>query len=209
MPDKPSIAIEYCTQCRFVLRAGWLAQELLFTFADDLAEVALRPSSGGRFRVLLDERRCSTAPTMVAFPTPRSSSSGFATSLHPAAIWAIPIVKRRLKETLSYSHHQDGVGFPASPGGVSAVWSFQMSERPRRLAGKPARSVRIAPDNRPCGVSRRVHAPPPAGPPSAVSIRSRRMGTRRSFGMTKLHFSRLAWPVVRRQLGGVNNSVVP
>jgi selenoprotein W-related protein len=55
MPDKPSIAIEYCTQCRFVLRAGWLAQELLFTFADDLAEVALRPSSGGRFRVLLDE----------------------------------------------------------------------------------------------------------------------------------------------------------
>ena len=185
MPDKPSIAIEYCTQCRFVLRAGWLAQELLFTFADDLAEVALRPSSGGRFRVLLDERRCSTAPTMVAFPTPRSSSSGFATSLHPAAIWAIPIVKRRLKETLSYSHHQDGVGFRVRPGGVSAVWSFQMSERARRLAGKPARSVRIAPENRPCGVSRR------------------------SFGMTKRHFSRLAWPVFRRQLGSGNRSAFP
>ena len=209
MPDKPSIAIEYCTQCRFVLRAGWLAQELLFTFADDLAEVALRPSSGGRFRVLLDERRCSTAPTMVAFPTPRSSSSGFATSLHPAAIWAIPIVKRRLKETLSYSHHQDGVGFPASPGGVSAVWSFQMSERhecvwnvfgrpeagpkgeahgrasQRRLAGKPARSIRIAPENRPRDV------------------------TRRSFGMTKPHSLRLGLRENRFRLGGGNRSVFP
>ncbi|WP_348672181.1 SelT/SelW/SelH family protein [uncultured Abyssibacter sp.] len=56
MSDKPRIAIEYCTQCRFVLRASWLAQELLFTFADDLAEVALRPSTGGVFRVLLDEQ---------------------------------------------------------------------------------------------------------------------------------------------------------
>lgn len=55
MSDKPRIAIEYCTQCRFVLRASWLAQELLFTFADDLAEVALRPSTGGVFRVLLND----------------------------------------------------------------------------------------------------------------------------------------------------------
>ena len=31
-------------------------------------------------------------------------------------------------ETLIYSHHQDGTGFRASPDGVSAVWSFQMSD---------------------------------------------------------------------------------
>ena len=78
-----------------------------------------------------------------------------------------------------------------------------------RIAGKPARSVRISPANSPDCVSRRIHAPPPVGPPSAVSIRSRRMGARRSFGTTKLRSSRLAWPVCRQQLGGVNRSVFP
>ena len=32
--------IEYCTQCRWMLRAAWMAQELLSTFESDLAEVA-------------------------------------------------------------------------------------------------------------------------------------------------------------------------
>ena len=116
---------------------------------------------------------------------------------------------RWLREALIYSRRQDGAGFRASPGGVSAAWLFQVSERQRRIAGKPARSIRIAPANRPDCVSRRIHAPPPVGPPSAVSIRSRRMGARRSFGMTKLRSSRLAWPVCRQQLGGANQSVLP
>ncbi len=55
MPTKkPRVEIEYCAQCRFVLRAGWLAQELLFTFADDVGEVALVPSSGGVFEIRVD-----------------------------------------------------------------------------------------------------------------------------------------------------------
>ncbi len=44
---KPRVGIEYCSQCRFVLRASWLAQELLFTFGTQLGEVALRPGEGG------------------------------------------------------------------------------------------------------------------------------------------------------------------
>ncbi len=47
----PRLAIEYCTQCRWLLRATWLAQELLTTFPTELAEVALIPGSGGVFRV--------------------------------------------------------------------------------------------------------------------------------------------------------------
>ena len=39
----PRVEIEYCTQCRWLLRAAWMAQELLTTFQDDLGEVALRP----------------------------------------------------------------------------------------------------------------------------------------------------------------------
>lgn len=50
----PSVEIEYCTGCRWMLRAAWFAQELLTTFEDDLAEVSLVPGSGGTFDVRLD-----------------------------------------------------------------------------------------------------------------------------------------------------------
>lgn len=45
------VEIEYCRQCRWMLRAAWMAQELLATFEDELAEVALRPGTGGVFEV--------------------------------------------------------------------------------------------------------------------------------------------------------------
>ncbi|MEZ4371842.1 MAG: SelT/SelW/SelH family protein [Polyangiaceae bacterium] len=47
----PRVAIEYCTQCRWLLRASWLAQELLTTFPIELGELALVPGSGGVFCV--------------------------------------------------------------------------------------------------------------------------------------------------------------
>ena len=54
MPRSPRVEIEYCTQCRWLLRAAWMAQELLTTFVDDLAEVALVPGTGGVFDIQLD-----------------------------------------------------------------------------------------------------------------------------------------------------------
>ena len=48
------VEIEYCTQCRWLLRAAWLAQELLTTFEAELGEVALKPGTGGIFEVRLD-----------------------------------------------------------------------------------------------------------------------------------------------------------
>ncbi|MBE1469484.1 SelT/SelW/SelH family protein [Kibdelosporangium phytohabitans] len=50
----PRLEIEYCTQCRWLLRAGWTAQELLTTFTDELGEVALIPGKGGVFDVRID-----------------------------------------------------------------------------------------------------------------------------------------------------------
>lgn len=50
----PRIVIVYCTQCQWLLRAGWMAQELLSTFGEDLAEVALQPGTGGVFRIEYD-----------------------------------------------------------------------------------------------------------------------------------------------------------
>jgi selenoprotein W-related protein len=51
MNDKPRVEIEYCTQCRWLLRAAWLAQELLTTFEAEIGEVALIPGTGGVFEV--------------------------------------------------------------------------------------------------------------------------------------------------------------
>lgn len=52
---RPRVAIRYCTQCRWLLRAAWLAQELLTTFVDELGEVALVPGTGGVFEVAVGE----------------------------------------------------------------------------------------------------------------------------------------------------------
>ena len=44
MVNENRLTIEYCVKCRFMMRAAWIAQELLQTFEGDLAEAALRPS---------------------------------------------------------------------------------------------------------------------------------------------------------------------
>jgi|ERR1035438_5897060 selenoprotein W-related protein len=49
--EKPRIEIRYCTQCRWMLRAAWMAQELLTTFEQELGSVALAPGTGGVFDV--------------------------------------------------------------------------------------------------------------------------------------------------------------
>jgi selenoprotein W-related protein len=51
----PRVEIEFCTQCRWLLRAGWTAQDLLTTFQDELGEVALIPGTGGVFEVRVDD----------------------------------------------------------------------------------------------------------------------------------------------------------
>ena len=52
---KPEIVITYCTQCNWLLRSAWVAQELLQTFGTDLGEVALVPGTGGIFEIRLGE----------------------------------------------------------------------------------------------------------------------------------------------------------
>lgn len=48
------LEIEYCTQCHWLLRASWMAQELLTTFNTDITSLALVPGSGGIFEVRLN-----------------------------------------------------------------------------------------------------------------------------------------------------------
>jgi selenoprotein W-related protein len=51
---RPTVSILYCTQCNWLLRAGWMAQELLSTFGQDLGGVTLIPGTGGNFEIRVD-----------------------------------------------------------------------------------------------------------------------------------------------------------
>jgi selenoprotein W-related protein len=52
MAAGPAIEITYCRLCGWGLRAGWMAQEMLTTFAEELGSVTLTPdATGGVFEV--------------------------------------------------------------------------------------------------------------------------------------------------------------
>ena len=52
--EKARVEIEYCQQCRFILRASWMAQEILMTLGEELGELALVPGRGGVFEIRLN-----------------------------------------------------------------------------------------------------------------------------------------------------------
>lgn len=66
----PRVEIEYCVKCRFLLRAAWMAQELLSTFEDQLGEVALVPGSGGILEVRLDGEVIASNRDTKKYPEP-------------------------------------------------------------------------------------------------------------------------------------------
>ena len=48
------VRITYCTQCNWLLRSAWMAQELLSTFGTEIGSVTLVPGTGGIFEIRLD-----------------------------------------------------------------------------------------------------------------------------------------------------------
>jgi selenoprotein W-related protein len=68
MVQQPRVAIRYCTQCRWLLRAAWMAQELLTTFEGELGEVALIPGAGGVFEIAVDDTLVWSRAAQGRFP---------------------------------------------------------------------------------------------------------------------------------------------
>lgn len=62
------VTIVYCTPCRWLLRAGWMAQELLSTFDQELDELTLKPGSGGIFEVYANDERIWSRKQEGRFP---------------------------------------------------------------------------------------------------------------------------------------------
>lgn len=71
MQQKAVIEINYCTQCQWLLRAAWLAQELLSSFADDLERVVLLPGTGGVFRITCNGQQIWERKADGGFPEAR------------------------------------------------------------------------------------------------------------------------------------------
>jgi len=99
------VAISYCTQCRWLLRAAWLAQELLSTFARELGEVALLPGTGGVFTIDVatddGERRVWDRRTDGGFPE-------------------IGELKRRVRDLVAPGRSLGHLDDPAGSGGGAA-----------------------------------------------------------------------------------------
>ena len=68
MTDLARIEIVYCRQCRWLLRAAWMAQELLTTFETELGGIALVPGTGGVFEIRLGADVIWSRQEMERFP---------------------------------------------------------------------------------------------------------------------------------------------
>jgi selenoprotein W-related protein len=63
------VEIMYCRLCGWGLRAGWMAQELLATFAEEIGSVVLTPdASGGRFEIYVEGQRIWSREEQGRFP---------------------------------------------------------------------------------------------------------------------------------------------
>lgn len=60
----PRVSIQFCTACKWHLRAAWYLQELLSTFGHDLGEVALLPASSGTFIIEIKKDEASEEITL-------------------------------------------------------------------------------------------------------------------------------------------------
>ena len=81
---KPRIVITYCTQCNWMLRSAWMAQELLSTFGMDLGEVALVPATGGRFDITCDGETIWDRKADGGFPDSKALKQRVRDRLDPA-----------------------------------------------------------------------------------------------------------------------------
>jgi len=66
---KPVIQIEYCPKCGWMLRATYMAQELLSTFSEDVKGILLSPSeTPGSYTISINDKIIFDRKTQGRFP---------------------------------------------------------------------------------------------------------------------------------------------
>ncbi len=66
---KPVITITYCPKCGWMLRAAYMAQEILTTFSEDIKGVLLEPAAiSGQYTISVDDHPVFDRKTAGRFP---------------------------------------------------------------------------------------------------------------------------------------------
>ncbi len=109
----PRIAIKFCTQCKWNLRAAYFAQELLQTFSTAIGEVALIPSTGGIFTITLYHTFTPPTRETTAIDTTARPESTTINDLDPSSISVATRTEEVVvvQETLLWDRKTEG-GFP-------------------------------------------------------------------------------------------------
>lgn len=69
---KYQITIEYCPKCNWMMRAAWIAQELLVTFEEEIALMSLKPSpSSGSFIIWIGDNAVYDRKSFGGFAEPK------------------------------------------------------------------------------------------------------------------------------------------
>lgn len=81
---KPIITIEYCPKCNWLLRAAYMAQEILSTFVEDVKGVTLVPSeTGGKFTISIGEKVVFDRKEHGGFPEIKEMKQKVRDVVHP------------------------------------------------------------------------------------------------------------------------------
>jgi selenoprotein W-related protein len=66
---KPVIIIEHCPKCHWLLRAAYMAQEILTTFTDEIYAVTLKPSEvNGQYTIYIGDTKVFDRKEYGGFP---------------------------------------------------------------------------------------------------------------------------------------------
>ena len=66
---KPLVTIEYCPKCGWLLRAAYMAQEILTTFSEELKGVTLQPAEiSGRYSISVNDEKIFDRKEQGRFP---------------------------------------------------------------------------------------------------------------------------------------------
>ena len=96
---KPTLVIEYCPKCHWLLRAAYMAQEFLTTFEHDLKAVTLQPSEvNGSFHISIDGKKIFDRKEYGGFPEIKELKQIVRDIIAPG---------RSLGHTDTPIHHQD------------------------------------------------------------------------------------------------------
>ncbi|MCH9691694.1 MAG: SelT/SelW/SelH family protein [Gammaproteobacteria bacterium] len=78
-----TVTIYYCTRCNWMLRAAWMAQELLHTFEQELEQIALKPVDGGVFEIYAAKQLIWERKQDGGFPSPKELKQRVRDQLFP------------------------------------------------------------------------------------------------------------------------------